>query len=37
MFVSDYRPEYIFSYAAQVRLPPEVVGPTPEGMSGTWI
>src|SRR3981189_3748580 len=32
MFVPDYRPEYIFSYTAQVRLPPEVIGPTPEGI-----
>jgi hypothetical protein len=26
------RPEYIFSYTAQVRLPPEVIGPTPDGI-----
>ena len=32
MLVPDYRPEYIFSYTAQVRLPPEVIGPTPEGI-----
>jgi Protein of unknown function (DUF3237) len=32
MFVPDYRPEYIFSYTAQVRLPPEVIGPTPDGI-----
>jgi Protein of unknown function (DUF3237) len=32
MFVPDYRLEYIFSYTAQVRLPPEVIGPTPDGI-----
>src|SRR6266404_1579312 len=25
-------PEYIFSYTARVRLPPEVIGPTPDGI-----
>jgi hypothetical protein len=32
MFVPDYRPEYIFSYTVQTRLPPEMIGPTPEGI-----
>jgi hypothetical protein len=32
MFSPDYRLEYIFSYTAQVRLPPEVIGPVPEGI-----
>jgi len=32
VYVPDYRPEYIFSYTAQVRLPPEVIGPTPDGI-----
>jgi hypothetical protein len=30
IFVPDYGPEYIFSYTAQVRLPPEVIGPDPQ-------
>jgi hypothetical protein len=36
MFVPDYRPEYIFSYTAQVRLPPEVIGPTPAAVPDFW-
>jgi hypothetical protein len=36
MFVPDYRPEYIFSYTAQVRLPPEVIGPTPDGIRANF-
>jgi hypothetical protein len=32
MFFQDYRPEYVFSYTAQVRVPPEVIGPTPDGI-----
>ena len=34
MFVPDYRPEYIFSYTAQVRLPPEVIGLQRRGARG---
>ena len=36
MFVPDYRPEYIFSYTAQVQLPPEVIGPTPAGIRANF-
>jgi hypothetical protein len=36
MFVPGYRPEYIFSYTAQVRLPPEVIGPTPDGIRANF-
>jgi hypothetical protein len=36
MFVPDYRPEYIFSYTAQVQLPPEVIGPTPDGIRANF-
>ena len=32
MYLPDYRLEYIFSYTARVRLPPEVIGPTPDGI-----
>ena len=32
MFVPDYRLEYIFSYTAHARLPPEIVGPVPDGV-----
>jgi hypothetical protein len=28
----DYRPEYLFSYTARLQAPPEVIGPTPEGL-----
>jgi hypothetical protein len=31
MFVSSYRPQYIFSYTAQMQLLPEVIAPTPMG------
>ena len=36
MFFSDYRPEYIFSYTAQLRLPPEIIGPTPDGIRANF-
>lgn len=36
MYQPDYRPEYIFSYTAQVRLPPEVIGPCPEGIRANF-
>lgn len=36
MFMPNYRPEYIFSYTAQVRLPPEVIGPTPDGIRANF-
>ncbi len=36
MFVSDYRPEYIFSYTARVRLPTELIGPTPDGIRANF-
>ena len=36
MFSPDYRLEYIFSYTAQVRLPPEVIGPVPEGVRANF-
>jgi hypothetical protein len=32
MFMPDYRLEYIFSYTAHVRLPPEIIGPVPDGI-----
>src|ERR1700722_18813896 len=32
MFLPDYRLEYIFSYTAHTRLPPEIVGPVPDGV-----
>jgi len=32
MFFPDYRLEYIFSYTAHVRLPPEIIGPAPDGV-----
>ena len=32
MFLPDYRLEYLFSYTAQVRLPPEIVGSVPDGI-----
>jgi hypothetical protein len=32
MFMPDYRLEYIFSYTAHTRLPPEIVGPVPDGV-----
>jgi Protein of unknown function (DUF3237) len=28
----NYRLEYIFSYTAHVRLPPEIIGPVPDGI-----
>jgi len=36
MFFPKYRSEYIFSYTAQVRLPPEVIGPTPDGIRANF-
>jgi hypothetical protein len=36
MYQPDYRLEYIFSYSAQVRLPPEVIGPTPDGIRANF-
>jgi hypothetical protein len=32
MFMPDYRLDYIFSYTAHVRLPPEIIGPEPDGI-----
>jgi uncharacterized protein DUF3237 len=32
MYVPDYQLTHIFSYTAQVRLPPEIIGPVPEGI-----
>jgi hypothetical protein len=34
MFVSNYNLTHLFSYTATVRLPPEVIGPVPEGIRG---
>src|SRR5215469_5774144 len=36
MFFPKYRSEYILSYTAQVRLPPEVIGPTPDGIRANF-
>jgi Protein of unknown function (DUF3237) len=36
MFAPGYRPEYIFSYTAQVQLPPEVIGPAPDGIGANF-
>ena len=36
MFFTEYRLEYAFSYTAQVRLPPEVIGPTPDGIRANF-
>ena len=36
MFLPDYRLEYIFSYTARVRLPPEVIGATPDGIRANF-
>jgi hypothetical protein len=32
MFMRDYHLEYIFSYTAHARLPPEIIGPVPDGI-----
>jgi hypothetical protein len=36
MFVSSYNLTYLFSYTATVRLPPEVIGPVPEGIRANF-
>jgi len=36
MFVSNYNLTHLFSYTATVRLPPEVIGPVPEGIRANF-
>jgi Protein of unknown function (DUF3237) len=36
MHIPGYTPTYLFSYHATVRLPPEVIGPVPEGIRANF-
>src|ERR1700712_727502 len=36
MYVPNYQLTHIFSYTAQVRLPPELIGPVPEGIRANF-
>jgi Protein of unknown function (DUF3237) len=36
MFVANYNLTHLFSYTATVRLPPEVIGPIPEGIRANF-
>jgi hypothetical protein len=36
MNFSGYAPNYLFSYNATVRVPPEVIGPVPEGIRANF-